>query len=109
MALAESGYDGALNGTTAVDVVPAPASAHTLIVRSIIICNRDTAAVTLTLNLINGANTRRLTKQTLDADATFVFESIVNLDSTTKKIQAVLAGAPATTNPDFVAAYADRS
>lgn len=109
MALAESGNDGALNGTTPVDVVPAPGSAHTIIARSIVICNKDTAAVTVTLNLISGANTRRLIKQTLDVDATLVFESIVNLDATTKKIQAVLSGAPATTNPDFAAAYADRS
>jgi hypothetical protein len=109
MALAEAGNDGALNGVTAVDVVPAPASGHTFISRSIVICNKDTAAVTVTLNLINGANTRRLIKQTLDIDATLVFETIVNLDATTKKIQAVLSGAPATTNPDFVAAYADRS
>jgi len=32
---------------------------------------------------------------------------VIVLDATTKKLQAKMSGAPATTNPDFVASYAD--
>lgn len=109
MALAESSNDGALNGTTPVDLVAAPGSGHTFIHRSTSICNKDTAAVTVTINLISGANTRRMARQTLQVDESMQFEMVVNLNATNKSIQAVLSGAIATTNPDFVSNYADRS
>ena len=111
MAFQEKGAHGVGNGTTAVDVVPAPASAHTFVVRNVVVANKDTAAITVTLNLFDsaGPSTRRLVKQTLAVDQTLLFESLVVLDATTKKIQMVMSGAPATTQPDFNAAYGDVS
>lgn len=109
MPFAEKSNDGAFNGTTAVDVVPVPASAHTLVVRSITVHNTDTVAATVTLNYNNNGTLRRLHKQVLEPDATLVYEVIQVLDATTKKIQGVLAGAHTTNAPVFVATYGDVS
>lgn len=111
MTFAEKGAHGVTNNTTAVDLVPAPAAAHTFVVRNMVVTNRDTAAATVILQLVDstGPATRRLHKQTLEPDATLLFEAIVVLDSTTKKIQVVLTAAVATTQLDFTAAYGDVS
>lgn len=109
MTFAEKNLHGVTNGTTAADAVPAPAAAHTSVIRNIIIHNRDTAAATVVLQLVDsaGATTTRLHKQTLDPDATLLFEGIVVLDATTKKVQIVLTAAPATTQLDYNVAYGD--
>lgn len=109
MALAETGNEGALNSTTAVDVVPSPASAHTLTVRKITVHNRDTVAATVIVQKVKGANTYRLAKVTLDPDATLDYECIIVLDATDEKVQCVLAAVITTNQPHFDAAYADRS
>lgn len=111
MAFAEKNAHGVTNGTTAVDVVGPPASAHTFVVRNIVVHNRDTVAATVILQLVDstGPTTTRLHKQTLDPDATLLFEAIVVLDATTKKVQVVLAGAITTNQLDFTAAYGDVS
>lgn len=106
---ATHGLHGVGNGTTPVDVVPAPGSSHTFDVRNIIVCNKDTLPIVVTLQVVDsvGPVTRRLTKQTLDVDGTLEFDAIVSLDTTTKKIQMVMAGAPATTQPDWYTSYGD--
>jgi hypothetical protein len=109
MAFAEKSADGVFNGTTAVDIVPVPASAHTLVVRSVSVHNADTVAATVTLYYNNNGTLRKLVKQALDPDATLVYEVIQALDATTKKIQGVLAGAHTSTAPTFVATYGDVS
>lgn len=100
---------GVGNGSTPVDVVSSPGSGHTFDVRNIVVCNKDTAQIVVTLNLIDsaGSTTTRLTKVTLDVDASLEYDSIVSLDTTTKKIQMVMSGAPATTQPDWSANYGD--
>lgn len=111
MTFAEKNAHGVTNSTTAVDLVPAPIASHTTVVRNMIVHNRDTAAATVVLQLVDstGPTTTRLHKQTLDPDATLLFEGIVVLDSTTKKVQVVLSAAVATTQLDFTAAYGDVS
>lgn len=109
MAFAEKSADGVFNGTTAVDIVPVPASAHTLVVRNITVHNADTVAATVTLYYNNNSTLRKLAKIPLDPDATFVYEVVQALDATTKKIQGVLGGAHTTTAPSFVATYGDVS
>jgi hypothetical protein len=111
MTFAEKNLHGVTNNTTAVDALPSPASAHTSVLRNIIVQNRDTVAATVILQLVDsaGATTTRLHKQTLDPDATLLFEGIVVLDATTKKVQIVLAGAITTTQLDYTVAYGDVS
>jgi Ni2+-binding GTPase involved in maturation of urease and hydrogenase len=109
MALAEIGNEGALNSTTAVDVVPSPGSGHTFIVRKVTVHNRDTVAASAIIQKVKGANTYRLAKVTLDPDATLDYECVIVLDATDEKVQAVLAGAVTTNQPHYDAAYADRS
>lgn len=111
MTFAEKNAHGATNSTTAVDVVATPASGRTFVVRNVIVHNRDTVAAVVILQLVDsaGPNTRRLIKQSLDPDATLIFEGIVVLDATTRKVQVVLGAAITTNQLDFTAAYGDVS
>lgn len=111
MSFAEKNSHGTANSTTAVDVVAAPASGHTRVIRNVVVHNRDTVSATVILQLVDSAGpyTRRLVKQAVSADANLVFSEIIVLDATTKKLQLVLGGAITTTQPDFVAAYGDVS
>jgi hypothetical protein len=109
MTFAEKSADGVFNGSTAVDIVPVPASSHTLVVRNITAHNADTVACTVTLYYNDNGTLRKLVKQALDPDATLIYEVIQVLDATTKKIQGVLAGAHTSTAPSFVASYGDVS
>jgi hypothetical protein len=101
--------DGTLNGTTPVTLVASPAASIQRIVKALTIQNRDTAAVTVTVRFVNGANTRQICVITLAVNDQIIFgeEDYLVLDATNKSITAVMSGAPATTNPDFVAHYAD--
>lgn len=109
MAFAEKSSDGVFNGVTVVDIVPVPASAHTHVVRNVIVHNPDTVQATVTLYYNNNGTLRKLVKQALDPDATLNYEIVTVLDATTKKIQGVLSGAHTTTAPSFVASYGDVS
>jgi len=109
MAFAEKSADGVFNGSTAVDIVPVPASAHTHVVRNVTVHNADTVAATVTLYYNNNGTLRKIAKLALDPDATLAYEVIQVLDATTKKIQGVLGGAHTTTAPSFVASYGDVS
>lgn len=96
-----------LNGTTPVTLVAAPAASIQRMVRSISIQQRDTAAVTLTVRILKGATTRQLWAGTLQPGDTWIDDTVRVLDATDESITAVLSGAPATTNPDVQASYAD--
>lgn len=111
MTFAEKNVHGVTNSITAVDVVPSPPAAHTYVVRNVIVQNRDTVAATVILQLVDSGTgtTTRLHKQTIDPDATLLFEGIVVLDSSNKKVQIVLGVAVATTQLDWTAAYGDVS
>lgn len=105
MAFTEAGNEGALNGTTAVDVVPAPASGRHL-VRNLSVYNIDSAVVTVTVRKNKGGTLSLLQKETLQVGDTLVYDKLIVLDATDEKVQVVMSGAAATTNPDFDAAYA---
>ena len=110
MAFTEGSSDGALNGTTEVALVAAPASSTRRIVKSASVHNRDNAAVTLTVRYKSASGTRVLWAGTLQVGDTWQLDGeVLILDATTKSLAAVLAGAPTTTQPDFVCAYADVS
>lgn len=108
MPFVETGNEGALNGATAVTIVPAPASGRH-IVSKVNIYNNDTAAVTVTLVKDKGGTDYELQKETLLAGETWQPigpDSHIVLDDDDESIQAYMSGAAATTNPDYDAAYA---
>jgi hypothetical protein len=98
-----------LNGTNVVTLVAAPATSTRRIVKNINIQNRDTAAVTVTVGYLNNASTRQIAKVTMQPGDTLTFgeEDFYVLDSTLKSITAVMSASATTTNPDFVACWAD--
>lgn len=114
MAFRERGTDGTLNGTTKVEIVPAPTTGVRRLVRTIAITNVDTAPVTLRLALrtmVGATETfRRLPAgKPIPVDGGYLFDNLLVLDTVDESVVAWLTDAPATTNPDFVTAYADRS
>lgn len=109
MAFTESNNAGALNGTTAVDIVAAPGASTRRLVRNINIYNADTAAVTVTVRYNANGSLYIICKITLQVGDTLVLDQddLKVLDATTDKIQALMSGAAATTNPDYNTTYAD--
>lgn len=67
-AFTEAPQTSALNGTTPVTVVSSPAASTRRIIVGLSIFNRDTAAVTVDINFVDGANTRRLWHGTLQTN-----------------------------------------
>ena len=105
MAFQEKGNDTVSNGTTPVDVVPTPASAETHVVRNVVVFNADTVLHNVTVQVLSGANTRRVTRQVLNAGDTLNCEVVVNCDAVTKKVQVVLGEAHASVACEITAAY----
>lgn len=106
MAFTEGGNEGALNGTTAVDVVTAPSSGRRL-VRNVHFYNGDSAAVTITVRKNKAGTLSLLARETLGVGEYWTFDKLIVLDANDEKVQAVMSGAAAATNPDFDAAFAD--
>jgi len=67
----ESANDGALNGTSQVTIVAAPASGAKRVIKSITIENKDTADVTFTLSYNNNGTLRTIVKITLEVGYTW--------------------------------------
>lgn len=110
MPFLEIGSEGALNGTTAVDVVISPAASTRRLVRNIGFVNRDTVAQTIVLYKNKGGTQYELGRsESLAANAGWTYEKLVVLDATDEKVQAVQLAAVTTTAPSYDAAYADAS
>lgn len=83
--LTEGANDGALNGTSSVTLVAAPASSTRRVIKWITIQNKDTAPVTITILYANssGSTTRQIAKVTLAINDTWTtdgtFDSTGNL------------------------------
>ena len=105
MAFQEKGNDAVSNGLTAVDVVPSPAAAETHVVRNVVVFNADTVLHNVTVQVVSGANTRRVTRQALNAGDTLNCEVVVNCDATTKKVQVVLGEVHTTSACEITTAY----
>ena len=67
----EGSSDGALNGTTAVTVVAAPAASTRRIIKTIYVENKDTAAITITVTYLNSATSRTIVRVTLQVGDTW--------------------------------------
>ena len=106
----EGATDGALNGTSSVTLVAAPAASTRRTVKTITIENKDTAAVTLTVSYNNASTLRTIAKVTLNVgdtwttDGTFdTYGSLkqtlgtVNLASVTGTLGVANGGTGATT------------
>lgn len=104
---------GSLNGVTPVEIVPAPASGVQRAVRSIRFVNKDTGTVTIRVRkLVSGTPYEFDAAVALAVDGKFDptdGDEVVALTATTHSITALLAAAPATTNPSFVASWVDKA
>jgi hypothetical protein len=107
---------GQLNGVTEVTVVGAPASGKTRVVRTVTVCNNDTASITPVLQLRDGGNVYHLGARTLFPSAVagapgddWIYDGLVALDTPSKSLTAVLAAAPASNQPDYTAIFAEES
>jgi hypothetical protein len=111
MAFTEGTSVSNLNGATAVDVVAAPAASTRRLIRTLTICNIDTASVTVTVQYNDNGTIYPMFVRTLAVNETLAIgmRMVAVLDATTRKLQAKLSGAPATTNPTCTAAWADAS
>ena len=109
MAFNEGGSEGSLNGTTHVDVVAVPGSSTRRLVRNVHICNVDTVAHTITVFKNVAATRRELARETLQPNEYWTFDTLVVLDATDEKMEAVMAAAVTTTAPTFSSAYGDAS
>jgi len=67
----EGATDGALNGTSSVTLVAAPAASTRRTIKAITIENKDTAAVTLTVSYNNASTLRTIAKVTLNVGDTW--------------------------------------
>jgi hypothetical protein len=67
----EGANDGALNGTSEVTLVAAPAASTRRTIKSITVENKDTAAVTVTISYNNNGTLRTLYKVTLNVGDTW--------------------------------------
>jgi hypothetical protein len=111
MALTGLSNTGTSNNTTAVTLVAAPTANVERDVRCVNVYNNDTVSATVTIRLNDNSSTRILYKTTLAAGDTLVLgaEDLYVLNTTTKSLELVLAGAITTNQLDWVATYADIS
>jgi hypothetical protein len=84
-AFTEGANDGALNGTSAVTLVAAPAAATRRVIKSITIENKDTAAVTLTISYNNNATLRTIAKVTLAVGDTWTTDGTFDTNGSLKQ------------------------
>ena len=92
----EGSSDGALNGTTQVTLVAAPAASTKRLIKSIFIQNKDTASVTLTITVNNNGTLRNLAKVTLAVGDTWSTDGTTdtngNLKTTINGVTTFSAG-----------------
>lgn len=99
----EGANDGALNGTTDVTLVSAPASSTRRVIKSITIENRDTAAVTVTIKYDNNGTQRIIARVTLAVGDTWTTDGQYDTNGNFKQIVSPVSltnasGTLATTN-----------
>ena len=82
----EGATDGALNGTSSVTLVAAPAASTRRTIKAITIENRDTAAVTLTISYNNNATLRTIAKVTLQVGDTWTTDGTYDTSGNLKTV-----------------------
>jgi hypothetical protein len=86
-AFTEGSTDGALNGSTQVTLVAAPAASTRRLVKTVYIENKDTAAVTLTITYNNNGTLRNIAKVTLQVGDTWSTDGTTDTNGNLKTIQ----------------------
>jgi hypothetical protein len=89
-AFTEGSTDGALNGTSQVTLVAAPAASTRRLVKTINIQNKDTAAVTLTITYNNNATLRNIAKVTLQVGDTYTTDGTTDTNGNLKTVQGTV-------------------
>ena len=87
--LTEGANDGAMNGTTPVTLVAAPAASTRRVIKTITIQNKDTAPVTITVNYDNNGTLRQLAVVTLAVGDTWTTDGTF---SNTGALKTALTG-----------------
>jgi len=82
----EGSSDGALNGTSQVTLVSAPAASTRRLIKSIFIENKDTAPVTLTITLNNSSTLRTIAKVTLAVGDTWSTDGVTDTNGNFKGV-----------------------
>ena len=81
----EGATDGALNGTSSVTLVTAPAASTRRTIKAITIENKDTAAVTLTISYNNNSTLRTIAKVTLQVGDTWTTDGTFDTNGSLKQ------------------------
>jgi hypothetical protein len=89
-AFTEGSTDGALNGTSQVTLVAAPAASTRRLVKTINIQNKDTAAVTLTITYNNNSTLRNIAKVTLQVGDTWTTDGTTDTNGNLKTVQGTV-------------------
>lgn len=82
----EGATDGALNGTSSVTLVAAPAASTRRTIKCITIENKDTAAVTLTISYNNNSTLRTIAKVTLQVGDTWTTDGTYDTSGNLKTV-----------------------
>jgi hypothetical protein len=82
----EGATDGALNGTSSVTLVAAPAASTRRTIKAITIENKDTAAVTVTISYNNGGTLRTIAKVTLQVGDTWTTDGTYDTSGNLKTV-----------------------
>lgn len=109
MALTPGSADGVSNDTTDVTVVAAPAASTQRTVGVITVFNSDTASATVTVKYVNGASGRVVYEEAIPVGSTLEIDVPIILDTTSKSVEIVLAGAVTTTALDWTASWVDKT
>ena len=80
--------DGALNGTSDVTLVSAPSASTQRVVKGIMIENKDTAAVTVTISYNNNATLRTIAVVTLAVGDTWTTDGAFDTNGSLKTVAA---------------------
>lgn len=84
-ALVEGANDGALNGTTGVTLVAAPAASTRRVIKWITIQNKDTAAVTVTITYDTSGTGKQIAKVTLQPNDTWTTDGTFDSSGSLKQ------------------------
>lgn len=84
-AFTEGSTDGALNGTSSVTLVAAPAASTRRAIKTITIQNRDTAAVTVTVSYNNNGTLRTIARVTLQVGDTWTTDGTFDTSGSLKQ------------------------
>jgi len=107
MAFVEGGFEGALNGTTLVDVVSVPGSSTRRLVKNVKFSNRDTVSHTIVLYKDKGGTQYEIARETLGVNEYWTFSDVIVCDAADEKVTAKTLAATTTTAPSFDSAFAD--